>query len=85
MNPSSIIYKNPGSSSTTRFERIHTVIFDNKENAEVSIAKEVIKLIKKNNKKNKKTVLGLATGTSPKGVYNNLIEIHKKRKLVLKK
>ena len=65
MNPSSIKYKNPGSSSTTRFERIHTVIFDNKENAEVLIAKEVIKLIKKNNKKNKKTVLGLATGTSP--------------------
>ncbi len=85
MNPSSIKYKNPGSSSTTRFERIHTVIFDNKENAEFLIAKEIIKLIQKNNKKNKKTVLGLATGSSPKGVYKNLIEIHKKEKVSFKK
>jgi glucosamine-6-phosphate deaminase len=85
MNPSSIKYKNPGSSSTTRFERIHTVIFDSKENAEVLIAKEIIKCIKKNNKKNNKTVLGLATGSSPKGVYNKLIEIHKKEKVSFKK
>ena len=85
MNHSSIKYKNPGSSSTTRFERIHTVIFDSKENAEVLIAKEIIKCIKKNNKKNKKTVLGLATGSSPKGVYNKLIEIHKKEKVSFKK
>jgi len=85
MNPSSIKYKNPGSSSTTRFERIHTVIFDNKENAELLIAEEIIKLIQKNNKKNKKTVLGLATGSSPKGVYKNLIEIHKKEKVSFKK
>ena len=84
MNPSSIKYKNPGSSSTTRFERIHTVIFDNKENAELLIAEEIIKLIQKNNKKNKKTVLGLATGSSPKGVYNNLIELHKKEKVSFK-
>ena len=85
MNLSSIKYKNPGSSSTTRFERIHTVIFENKENAEFLIAKEIIKLIQKNNKKNKKTVLGLATGSSPKGVYKNLIEIHKKEKVSFKK
>ncbi len=85
MNPSSIKYKNPGSSSTTRFERIHTVIFDNKENAELLIAKEIVKLIQKNNKQNKKTVLGLATGSSPKGVYKNLIELHKKEKVSFKK
>ena len=54
MNPNSIKYKNPGSSSTTRFERIHTVIFDNKENAELLIAKEIIKLFKKIIKKIKK-------------------------------
>ena len=85
MNPSSIKYKNPGSSSTTRFERIHTVIFDNKEYAELLMAEEIIKLIQKNNKKNEKTVLGLATGSSPKGVYKNLIEIHKKEKVSFKK
>ena len=31
MNPNSIKYKSPGTSSITRFERIHTVIFDNKK------------------------------------------------------
>tara|TARA_B100001778_G_scaffold109925_1_gene89977 strand:- start:299 stop:457 length:159 start_codon:yes stop_codon:yes gene_type:complete len=51
MNKKSIKYKNPGSSSITRFERIHTEIFDDKKNAEFLIAKEIKKLIEKNNKK----------------------------------
>ena len=45
MNPNSIKYKNHGSSSTTRFERIHTVIFDNKKSGELLVAKEIKKLI----------------------------------------
>ena len=73
MNPNSIKYKNPGSSSTTRFERIHTVILDNKKSGELLVAKEIKKLIEKNNKKNKKTVLGLATGSSPKGTLKYLL------------
>ena len=84
MNKKSIKYKNPGSSSITRFERIHTEIFDDKKNAEFLIAKEIKKLIEKNNKKNKKTVLGLATGSSPLGVYKNLIDFHKNEKLSFK-
>lgn len=81
---SKIKYKNPGSSSVTRFEKIHTVIFNDKENAELSVAEEIKNLIEKNNKKNKKTVLGLATGSSPIGVYKKLIDLHKKEKLSFK-
>ena len=84
MNKKSIKYKNPGSSSITRFERIHTEIFDDKKNAEFLIAKEIKKLIEKNNKKNKITVLGLATGSSPLGVYKSLIDFHKNEKLSFK-
>ena len=84
MNKKSIKYKNPGSSSITRFERIHTEIFDDKKNAEFLIAKEIKKLIEKNNKKNKTTVLGLATGSSPLGVYKSLIDFHKNEKLSFK-
>ncbi len=84
MNKKSIKYKNPGSSSITRFERIHTEIFDDKKNAEFLIAKEIKKLIEKNNKKNKTTVLGLATGFSPLGVYKSLIDFHKNEKLSFK-
>ena len=84
MNKKSIKYKNPGTSSKTRFERIHTEIFDDKKNAEFLIAKEIKKLIEKNNKKNTKTVLGLATGSSPLGVYKSLIDFHKNEKLSFK-
>ena len=42
-----IKYNNPGSSSTTRFERIHTVIFDDREHAEFLIAEEIKKQIEK--------------------------------------
>ena len=79
-----IKYKNPGSSSVTRFERIHTVIFNDKENAELLIAEEIKNLIEKNNKKGKKTVLGLATGSSPLGVYKKLIDLHKKEQFTFK-
>ena len=79
-----IKYKNPGSSSVTRFERIHTVIFNDKENAELLIAEEIKNLIEKNNKKGKKTVLGLATGSSPLGVYKKLIDLHKKEQVTFK-
>ena len=79
-----IKYKNPGSSSVTRFERIHTVIFNDKENAEILVAEEIKNLIEKNNKKGKKTVLGLATGSSPLGVYKKLIDLHKKEQVTFK-
>ena len=79
-----IKYKNPGSSSVTRFERIHTVIFNDKENAELLIAEEIKNLIEKNNKKGKKTVLGLATGSSPLGIYKKLIDLHKKEQFTFK-
>ena len=84
MNPNSIKYKSPGTSSITRFERIHTVIFDNKKSGELLVAKEIKKLIEKNNKKRKKTVIGLATGSSPKVVYQILIDFHNKEKLSFK-
>jgi glucosamine-6-phosphate deaminase len=84
MSIKTINYLNPGSSSTTRFEKIHTVIFDDKKTAEFLVAEEIKKLIEKNNKKNKKTVLGLATGSSPVGVYNQLIDFHKNDKLSFK-
>ena len=57
MNSNSIKYISPGTSSTTRFERIHTVIFDNKKSGELLVAKEIKKLIEKNNKKIRKLYL----------------------------
>ena len=50
MNPNSIKYKSPGTSSITRFERIHTVIFDNKSLKGININKVINNLTAKSPK-----------------------------------
>jgi glucosamine-6-phosphate deaminase len=48
------------------FERIPTRIFDESEHASKAVAHEIAALIREKNKEGKPTVLGLATGSSPK-------------------
>ena len=48
------------------FERIPTQIFDDSEKASKAVANEIAALIRQNNQAKKPTVLGLATGSSPK-------------------
>ena len=48
MNPSSIKYKSPGTSSTTRFERIHTIIFDNKNSVIADPTSDACEFSRKN-------------------------------------
>ncbi len=59
------------------FERIPTQIFDDSEKASKAVANEIAALIRQNNQNKKPTVLGLATGSSPKKVYQELIRLHK--------
>jgi len=61
----------------TRYEKLPVTIFDNAATASVSVAKRIADLINKNNAAGKKTVLGLATGATPVGVYNELVRLHK--------
>ena len=66
------------------FERIPTHIFDDSENASKAVAQEIANLIQEKNKEGKPTILGLATGSSPKKVYQELIRMHKEEGLSFK-
>jgi len=76
-NPNlSISHKEPGQFEETRFEKIHNKIFKSSEIGSKIVAKEIADLIKQKQKENKKCVLGLATGSSPIKVYEELIRMH---------
>tara|TARA_B100000768_G_scaffold181888_1_gene207163 strand:+ start:546 stop:2471 length:1926 start_codon:yes stop_codon:yes gene_type:complete len=72
-----IDYKSPGALEQTRFEKIHSVIFDEPKEASKMVANEIAILIRKKQKEKKSCVLGLATGSSPISVYQELVRIHK--------
>ncbi|MCK5401724.1 MAG: glucosamine-6-phosphate deaminase [Flavobacteriaceae bacterium] len=76
-----ISYSPVGEFEEMRFEKIHNVIFDNSNVASVIVANEIAELIRKKQKENKKCVLGLATGSSPKKVYEELVRLHKEEEL----
>ena len=77
-------YKKPGSTQETRLEKIHNVIFDNSKSGSKAVAREIADLIKYKQTKKQKCILGLATGSSPITVYEELVNIHKKEKLSFK-
>ncbi len=64
-------------SEVNRFEKIHTEIYSNSEEGSRIIAHEIATLIKQKQQEGSKCVLGLATGSSPKKVYAELIKLHK--------
>jgi len=70
--------------ATTRFEKIHTVIFEQSSEASMVIAKEIADLIKAKSQKGENCVLGLATGSSPTSVYNELVRMHQQEGLSFK-
>ena len=66
------------------YERIPTHIFPDSEKASKAVALEIAALIRQKTKENKPAVLGLATGSSPKKVYQELIRMHKEEGLSFK-
>ena len=50
-----------------RRESISTQLFSSANEASLIVAQEIVELIKKNEQKGKKTILGLATGSTPIG------------------
>ncbi len=72
-----ISHKPAGKFEETRYEKIHNVIFSNSDVASIRVAEEIASLIKEKQAKNKPCVLGLATGSSPIRVYEELVRMHK--------
>lgn len=79
-----IKYTEAGKFEDTRLEKIHNVIFDNSEKASIIVAHEIANLIKVKALQNEKCVLGLATGSSPIDVYEELVRLHKEEGLSFK-
>ena len=81
LNKKRITYSPPGKFEETRFEKIHNVIFDNSNEASITVAKEIAELIRQKQQHNQSCVLGLATGSSPIKVYEELVRMHKEEGL----
>ncbi|WP_051476033.1 glucosamine-6-phosphate deaminase [Aquimarina megaterium] len=79
-----INYKPAGQFEETRFEKIHNIIFKNSNEASLVVAKEIANLIKEKSQKNEPCVLGLATGSSPIKIYEELVRMHHEEGLSFK-
>ena len=71
-----ITYSPAGKFEETRFEKIHNVIFGNSNEASIIVANEIAELIRDRALEHKNCVLGLATGSSPIKVYEELVRMH---------
>jgi len=67
-----------------KFEKIPTHIFEDAGKASIHIAHEIAKLIKEKATKGENPVLGLATGSTPTQVYDELVRLHKQEGLSFK-
>ncbi len=77
----SIDYREAGKFEETRFEKIHNVIFTSSDEGSVIVAQEIASLIREKQQKGKKFILGLATGSSPIKVYEELVRMHREEGL----
>jgi len=59
-------------------------VFDNKVEGSRAIARYIAHLVKRRQEEHKPVVLGLATGSTPIGVYEELVQIHKTEGLSFK-
>ncbi len=68
----------------TQKERIPTRVFDHSRQASEQVAREIATLIRDRASKGLKCVLGLATGSTPTGVYAELVRMHREQGLSFK-
>ncbi len=66
------------------FENVNTFSFDTSLSASKAVAAEIADLIREKQSKKETCVLGLATGSTPKQVYAELVRLHKEEGLSFK-
>lgn len=67
-----------------RFENVGTIVFEDSMVASKAVAKEIADLIRVKQAQKQPCILGLATGSSPKGLYAELVRLHKEEGLSFK-
>jgi glucosamine-6-phosphate deaminase len=76
--------KAPSIDLSDSFEKIPVKIFPDLKQGSIALAREIAALIKEKQRKKEPCVLGLATGSSPKTVYAELVRMHREEKLSFK-
>ena len=84
MKQEKIIYQFPGAFEENRLEKLYNVTFDSSFLGSQAVADEIASLIKEKQANGLPCVLGLATGSSPISVYNQLIKLHREEALSFK-
>src|SRR6187401_863486 len=74
----------PSPEPGTARERIRTVIVDDHDEVGLLVARRIADLIQARRRAGARTVLGLATGSTPIGVYRELIRMHREEGLSFK-
>lgn len=66
------------------YEKIPTKIYKDPKEASKAVAQEIAALIREKEREGKPCILGLATGSSPKSVYAELVRMHREEDLSFK-
>ena len=69
---------------TDSFERIPVGIYDNAKQGAVAVAQMIAQLIREKQSAGASCILGLATGSTPKSLYAELVRLHKNEALSFK-
>ncbi|MFM2164368.1 MAG: glucosamine-6-phosphate deaminase, partial [Planctomycetota bacterium] len=62
-------------------EKIPTRVIERAKDVSVTVAREIADLIRAKARAGEKCVLGLATGSTPTGVYDELVRLHREEGL----
>jgi len=65
----------------TRYEKLPVSVYGSQQEASLAVAARIAKLIRDKQSRGEKAVLGLATGVTPIGVYNELVRLHREEGL----
>ena len=65
-------------------ERVPVTVFDQPGDASRAVAREIVELVQTRAARGLKTVLGLATGSTPVGVYDELVRLHREEGVSLR-
>src|ERR1044072_5490297 len=76
--------KNVSIDLSDSFEKIPVKIFHDLQQGSLFVAQQIADLIRDKQKKKEKLVLGLATGSTPRSLYDELVRMHRKEKLSFK-
>ena len=72
---------NKPSSGAVSTERVPVSVYSSSSHASVAVAREIAELILEHQRAGRSAVLGLATGSTPQGVYTELVRLHREEGL----